>query len=217
MSFVKVKAFPRSRSGKGPARRLRAKELVPAVLYGRAVETIKISVNPRELIKALAGPHRTNTVLELEIEGKSEPCPAIVRDHQFDPVSRALLHVDFYAVGLDQQIDMKVPFNVEGRSAGEQLGGELTKKFRTLPIQCKPADIPTAVVLDVTNIGLDESFTAGQLALPPGVNLKLDPKTAVVSVLSKKAEVETPAETVQPAAAAAAKPAAAAAKPKDKK
>ncbi len=210
MSFVKLKAFPRSRSGKGPARRLRAKELVPAILYGRSVETTKISVSPRELIKAMAGPHRTNTVLEIEIEGQT-PHIAIVRDHHFDPVSRALLHVDFYAVGADQQIELDVPFTLEGRSAGEQLGGELTKKFRTLPVLCKPADVPAAVMLDISGIGLNEVFTAGQLALPTGVSLRLEPKTAVVSVLSKRAEAETPADATK--AAPAAKPAAAA-KPK---
>jgi large subunit ribosomal protein L25 len=144
-------------------------------------------------------------VLDLEIEGRSEPCSAIVRDHQYDPVSRALLHVDFYAVGINQLIDLDVPFNVEGRSAGEQLGGNLTKKLRSLPIQCKPSDVPESITLDVSNIGLNEIFTAGQLAMPEGVTLRLNPKAPVVTVIAKKAEAETPAEAA--ATAAAAKPA----------
>ncbi len=206
MSFVKLKAYNRTRSGKGPARRLRAKELAPAILYGKNIESSKIAVSPRELVKALSGAHRVNTVLDLEIEGRTEPCYAIVRDHQYDPVSRELLHVDFYSVSLDQTIDMDVPFVVEGRSAGEQLGGNLTKKFRTLQISCKPADIPASIVLDVSNIGLNETFTAGQLKMPENVTLKLNPKTALVTVFSKKTEAEVTAEGAASAAAAAAKP-----------
>ncbi len=194
MSFKKLKAFSRVRSGKGPARRLRAKGLVPAVLYGTGVETVKISVSPRELVKALSGAHRVNTVLDLEIEGKSEPCTAIVRDHQYDPVTRELLHVDFYAVGADQLIELDIPFELEGRSAGEQLGGNLSKKCRTLKVACKPSDVPASIVLDISGIGLNEIFTAGQLTMPAGVTLRLDGKAALVSVTSKKVEVETTAE-----------------------
>ena len=199
MSFKKLKAFPRERNGKGPARRLRAKGLVPAILYGAGVESTKISVSPRELVKALAGPTRTNTVLDIEIEGTDDPHSAIVRDHHYDPVTRELLHVDFLAVGINQLIDLDVPFALEGRSVGEQLGGNLSKKCRSLPIQCKPADIPAAITLDISGIGLNETFTAAQLTMPEGVTLRMAGKTPLVTVISKRVvEAETPAEAVKP-------------------
>lgn len=193
MSFKKIQVFPRARNGKGPARRLRAKGLVPAVLYGAGVETTKISVSPQELTKALSGPHRVNTVLDLELEGQSDPYSAIVRDHQYDPVSRELLHVDFLAVGINQIINVKIPFELKGRSVGEQLGGNLSKKLRDLPVECKPADIPSSVTLDVSELGLNETFTAGQLTMPEGVTLKLETKTPLVAVVSKRADAEAAA------------------------
>jgi len=187
MSFKKLKAIPRTRSGKGPARRLRANGLAPAILYGAGVESTKICISPRELIKALSGPHRVNTVLDIELEGHADPFSAIVRDHHYDPVTRELLHVDFLAVGINQLIDLEVPFEVEGRSVGEQLGGNLAKKRRSLPVQCKPSDIPAAIKLDVSKIGLNETFTAAELIMPEGVTLRLAGKTPLVTVVAKGA------------------------------
>ena len=190
MSLQKIEASLRKRSGKGPARRLREQGLVPAVLYGQGIETAALSLDPRVLGKALSGPKRTNTVLELSIKGTDAPCCAMVKDHQYDPVSRQLLHVDLYAVKMDTKIKTEVPFTIKGRSAGEQLGGSLAKLFRWLFVECLFLDIPEAVTVDVTPLGVNDIMTAKDIPMPENVALLLDDKTPVVSVLAKKAETE---------------------------
>lgn len=211
MSLQKLNASLRKRPGKGPARRLRSQGQVPAVLYGRGVETTPIAVDPRALVKALAGPKRTNTVLELSIAGLKEPCTAMVKDHQYDPVSRELLHVDLYAVNTEAKIKAEVPLEVIGRSAGEQLGGTMSKLYRRIPVECMPLDIPESVKVDVTPLNVNETLAAKDIAMPENVTLLLSEKAPVVTILAKRVEVETTEEGEEGAegeAAADAAPAA---------
>jgi large subunit ribosomal protein L25 len=181
MEFQKLPTVKRDRIGKGPARRLRQQGLIPAI-------------DPRLLVKALSGPMRTNTILELTINGASETCPAMVRDHQFDPVSRELLHVDLLAVNLDKEIEVEIPLVLQGRSQGEQLGGTLSKLFRTLPVKCYPKDIPAAVTADITSLQLNAIMTAGDLVLPENVALLVESKTPVVTIATKRAETQEAGE-----------------------
>jgi large subunit ribosomal protein L25 len=188
MSFQKIEASIRQRNGKGPARRLRNKGLVPAVLYGKGIETTRLSVNPRILVKALAGPKRINTLLEINVEGAEHSYNALVRDHQFDPVTRQLLHVDFLAVSLEQKIKIDVPVRLEGRAVGQQLGGTLSQKMRKVKVECRPEDIPEAIVVDITNLGLGKMMTGADLDMPENVSLLLAPKSPVVEIVAKRAD-----------------------------
>jgi large subunit ribosomal protein L25 len=187
MSLQKIEATTRERNGKGPARRLRAKGLVPAVVYGHGVEATRIAVNPRVLAKALAGPKRINTLLEVSVAGNRD-YTALVRDHQFDPVTRELLHVDFLAVGVDQPIKVNVPVRLEGRAKGQQLGGTLSQKMRNVKVACKAEDIPEAILIDITEMDLGQVMTGKDLAMPEGVTLLLSPKSPVVEIVTKRAD-----------------------------
>jgi len=197
MEFPKLDVAVRVRTGKGPARRLRQKGKAPAVLYGPKLETVSLSVVPKALVKALAGPLRTNTVLSLAIEGASgstpTECKAIVVDHHFDPVSRDILHVDFMALDMAKKISVKVPLKLSGRSLGEQAGGSLSAVFRTLPVECLPEQIPQAITADISHLGLNETLDVKDIVLPEGVSVALPPDATVALVQSAKAEDETKA------------------------
>lgn len=190
MDLPKLSTSVRKRSGKGPARRLRQKGLIPAVLYGQGVDTTPLALDPSALTKALAGPRRTNTILELEIAGAKEGHTAMVRDHQFDPVTRRLLHVDLLAVKMDQKLSVEVPLSLTGRSVGEQLGGTLSKLFRKLPVECLPNDIPSEIMMDVTSLNIGGTLTARDLVLPENVSLLIDEKTPIVTIVAKRVEDE---------------------------
>lgn len=204
MEFSKIDVAVRVRTGKGPARRLRQKGRAPAVLYGPKLETVSLSVVPKALIKALAGPLRTNTVLSLAIEGAtgSTPteCKAIVVDHHFDPVSRDVLHVDFLALDMAKKISVKVPLKLSGRSRGEQVGGKLSAVFRTLPVECLPEQIPEAITADVSHLGLNETLDVKDIALPEGVSVTLSPDATIALVQSAKAEEDETKESDEEAA-----------------
>ncbi len=194
MDIPKLKVFSRTRTGKGPARRLRAKGLVPVVLYGKGVETISLSVVPKELVQALSGPLHTNTVLELDAESVDKKASttyhAMVRDHQFDPVSRDLVHVDFVTVELGKKLQVKVPFRPLGRSVGELAGGKLVIVFRELLMECLPENIPVEIVADISALDLNEGLTIADLELPESAEMMIPLDTTVVVVQTAKIEEE---------------------------
>lgn len=194
MSLQKIDAVLRERKGKGPARRLRAKGLVPAVIYGQGVAATQISVNPRALVKALAGPKRTNTLLEISVSGNNDAYTALVRDHQFDPVSRELLHVDFMAVGPEQSVRVDVSLSLIGRAKGQQLGGTISQKLRKVKVECKASDIPEAIKVDVTEMELGQVMTGKDLTMPENVSLLLSPRSPIVEIVAKRVDTSAAAE-----------------------
>ena len=194
MDFPKLQTSIRVAKGKGPARRLRRDGMVPAVLYGKSVAPIALNASPRDISAALSGPLRANTVIKLSITGAPAGMDSeynvMVRDYQYDPVSRNLLHVDFLSVPLDRQMKIDIPLKFTGRSVGEQAGGIVTVSYRSIPAECLPEDIPEAIEADITDLNIGDSLTVGSLSTGKGVTLLLSDQTSVVSVRTKKAEVE---------------------------
>jgi len=98
METVKLVVHKRDKSGKGVARQLRRAGQLPAVVYGNG-STLAIALAEKDLAKIRQSEAGENTILDFTIEGDtSEGCQAILREVQIDPVSRALLHADFYRV-----------------------------------------------------------------------------------------------------------------------
>ena len=190
MEFIKLNVNKRKNTGKGAARRMRRSGFVPAVVYGVGIETFNVSVEPRAIVQALAGPMRLNTVLKLNVEGEDKPREiiALVRDHQYHPVRRSLQHVDFLAIDVNKSIRVNVPVNHVGRSLGEQAGGNLTQVFRALPVDCLPDRIPAEIVIDVTALELGGHITVKDIVLPEGSTAALPGEQSVFTVTMPKAE-----------------------------
>lgn len=143
----------RSETGKGVARRLRAKGLVPGVLYGAKQENESLVVDPGALRKALDPERRFNTFLHLTVTGGGKDDvvqPAIVVAHQVHPFRDDFVHVDFLRVDPEQEITTSIPVEYVGRSKGVVLGGKLFTHRRTVKIAAKPALVPVKLTIDVT-------------------------------------------------------------------
>lgn len=202
-------AETRSQTGKGAARQLRAKGLVPAVYYGPGHPPTGLSVPPKELVLALASAHGRNTLIKLQIDGKDEM--AMVQDVQIHPVTRFPLHVDFYRVDTDKLVEREVPFVAEGRAKGVVAGGVLSAIYRTLPLRAKPGAFPASISADVSNLDIGDHIKVKDLVLPEGTSVALPSERNVVSVTTvrkrKEDEEEKGAAATAAAPAAAAKPA----------
>jgi len=197
----------RTGRGKGPARQLRMKGQIPAVLYGPGGETLVLSVDPTALVKALTTPFRRNQLIELEIGGQKQF--ATVKELDVHPVTRAVRHADFYRVSLDSTAVYPVPVRTTGRAKGVVKGGELRVHFRTLPLRVAPDKVPAEIVLNVENLDMNESIRVKDIKLESG-ELQLPAERAVVFLSSevKKIAEEEPAPGAAAAAPAAAAPAA---------
>lgn len=194
----------RDLTGKGAARQLRARGLVPAVFYGRNTAPTGLSVSPKELTAALSTPHGRNALITVKVGGKDEL--AMVQDLQVHPVTRKPIHVDFYRIDAEQPIVRKVPFVAEGKAKGVVAGGELVVIYRTLPLRARPADLPAKIQVDVTPLEIGDHIKVKDLALPSGVEVVLPSERNVVSVVTmrKRKDEEEAAAAAAPGAAPAA-------------
>jgi large subunit ribosomal protein L25 len=203
MQTLKVEV--REQSGKGPARQLRARGKIPAVFYGPGLDTTKLSVSPKELLKALTTPHKKNVIISLDVGGEKHL--AMVKDIAIHPVTRQPLHVDLYKVDENRPVEVRVPVKTSGRPVGVQKGGVLQVVFRDLPVRAAPNRIPSIIDIDVAHLDIGDVLTVAELPLDEGVTVKFKADRRVVLVTEPKRIVE---ETAEPGAEGAA-PAAAAA------
>ncbi|HWE23559.1 MAG TPA: 50S ribosomal protein L25/general stress protein Ctc, partial [Myxococcales bacterium] len=177
-----LKAQTRDKSGKGPARRLRAQGLVPAVCYGPYdKQPLMVAIDPEALTKAIATPHKFNTVLKLEVDGQTRT--VLFKDYEKDPVDGHILHVDFLDVRMDHDVVVNVPVILTGKPVGVTEGGILQQVSRTLPVICKPAQIPEKIEVDVSNLQIAESIHISDIKAPEGVRFKTNViKNATIAV-----------------------------------
>ena len=193
-----LSAQKRDKSGKGPARQLRFKGLVPAVCYGPYDKPLHVAIDPLALKKAIATAHKFNTVIKLSVEG-GQTRVVLLKDYEKDPLDGKVLHADFLEVRMDKDVVVNVPVVLIGKPAGVLEGGILQQVARTLAVLCKPSDIPEKIEVDVSGLAITESLHVEDLKAPAGVKFKVrgDQTVAVVNVPEKEEEV------VKPAAAAA--------------
>jgi large subunit ribosomal protein L25 len=205
----------RSNAGKGAARKLRQAGRIPAVCYGRGSAPLSVSLDPRKLEKLLASSATgINTLIDLRVSGGGDyhGRVVLVKDLQRDPVSARALHADFYAVDLEQTIEVAVPIHVTGSAPGVTLGGILDHALRELQIECLPRAIPDQILVDVSSLEIGMSLHVRDLVLPEGVKLVSNPDLSVISVVTPAAlEEETPAAAAPAEGEAAAAEGAAAA------
>jgi large subunit ribosomal protein L25 len=193
-----IEVVPRTGTGKGLNRKTRARGVVPAVVYGKEREPRVVEVDPVKLVDLFKSTRNRNTILSLRI-GQDAPIPCLVREVQRHPVSRAIRHVDFYAVPSDTPLEVMVPLRPLGRPKGALLGGRLQVVRRELRVACRYDRIPEFIDLDVSPLDVGGEVRASQMTMPEGVSLVSKGDYLVVRVLGK---VQAVAEEAKPAAAA---------------
>ncbi len=188
MAQAELNVNARVRTGKGGARELRRQNLVPAIVYGKGMEPIPVSVDPKALKKVLDPQAGWNTLLTLKGEGPFEGKQVIVKDMQVDPLSRNVLHVDFQAVDLKAKVSVMVPVVTVGKAEGEKLGGNLEVIRHELEVVCLPTDIPSAIEIDVSHLQIGDVLHVADVKAPEGVEIPFDVNFTVLTCTGHKAE-----------------------------
>lgn len=184
-------ANARGESGKGPARRLRASGLIPAVVYGQKGPATHIAVNPDLLQKAIATPHKFNTLLSLQLDGSAKN--VLFKDYAVDPVTRQLLHADFFEVDLSKPVRVEVPIVTTGKAEGVIAGGILAVSAHEIAVEVLPEKIPVQIEVDVTPIKIGGSIHIADVKAPEGVTIKYATNFTVAVVMApEKEEVVAP-------------------------
>lgn len=185
-SVLNVEA--RVRIGKGGARKVRRDGLVPAVLYGKGIDSLTLRVDPKALQQAIATEAGWNTLITLKGEGAFDGKVVILKDMQIHALRRDVQHVDFQAIDLNKKIAVMVPVHAVGKSAGEKAGGSLQLIRHELEVLCLPTEIPTAIEIDVAALDIGSVIHVEDLTLPEGVEAPHDVNFTILTVLGRKAE-----------------------------
>ena len=194
-----LSAKPRSDKGKGPARRLRAAGLIPAVVYGQKREPTHIAVDPAAIEKAIATPHRFNTLLTLQLDGTEKQ--VLFREYEVDPVTRRLLHADFLEVERGKPVKVDVPIVATGKAEGVIAGGILTVSAHSIVVEALPDRIPVQIEVDVTPLKIGGSIHIADVKAPEGVKIKYATNfTVAVVTAPEKEEVVAPVAAAVPGA-----------------
>lgn len=205
-SKIELKATPRSVLGKKVSR-LRRQGLTPANIYGHNVPSEAIQVATDDLRHVLREAGR-NDIVYLRLDGGA-PRPTFVRDVQRNPVSDAVLHVDFLQISLKEKVRLEVPIHLTGEAgAVENLGGILVHGVDHVTVEALPTEVPSYLEADVSALDeFERSIHVSDLKPPPGVTILTDPDLVVAKVVHPAVERAEVAEGEAAPAAEAAAPA----------
>jgi len=161
-------AETRERAGKGASRALRREGRVPAVIYGGNEEPVAIHVEEKLLIKQLGTGHFFNSIVEVEVGGKT--VRTLPKDVAFHPVSDRPLHADFLRLSANATVHVNVPvvFANEEASPGLKRGGVLNIVRHELELICQADKIPDDIAIDVTGLEVGASIHISHVKLPAG-------------------------------------------------
>lgn len=190
-----LNAQDRTLEGKGASRRLRRLEAkVPAVIYGGTEPAQSITLELRELVKALENEAFFSHVLTINVDGK--PQQAVIKALQRHPVKNLPMHADFLRVSANQKLVRKVPLHFinQDTCVGVKVGGgEITHYTSEVEIACLPADLPEFIEVDMLALDVGKTLHLSDLKLPKGVEIPAlalghDHDQPVANVHASKAE-----------------------------
>ena len=199
-----VQAQPRAEHsrGKNEARRLRASGSVPAVVYGAKQPSVAVSVDPKQITRILSSESGHNTIFDLDVNG--EKSKVMIVDWQYEPLKGKLLHIDMKRISMDEKMQVMVPIHLVGDAAGvKQQGGILDQVLREVEIECLPADIPSHIDADVTDLVFGHVLRVSELPHSGTIRFVTDANQAVAHITAVKEEAAPAPEAVAAEAATA--------------
>jgi large subunit ribosomal protein L25 len=160
---------------------LRREGILPAIVYGRGISSIPISLNARKANQILSAISSSSLVI-VEIDGEKHT--TLVREKQRDPVTGDVLHIDFYEVSMTEKLRTNVMLEFQGESpAVKELMGVLVNVLESLEVECLPQDLPNRIVADLSTLEeIGDSLYVRDIILPPNIELISDIDGLVVVI-----------------------------------
>lgn len=209
---VVVAAKPREgKFNKNAARRVRVRGMIPGVVYGAKEPSVAVELDPKQITRILHSGAGHNTIFDLEVDGAapaSVKTKVMIVDWQYEPIKGALMHIDLKRIAMDKAMRVQVPVQFTGVAVGVKTqGGILDQVLREVEIECLPADIPSNITFDVSDLALGDVVRVADLARDGKLKFITDDNATVAHIVSIKEEVAPVAEAeVAEAAAAPAEP-----------
>ncbi|MFS0729558.1 50S ribosomal protein L25/general stress protein Ctc [Curtobacterium sp. 1P10AnD] len=179
---TKLAAEVRTKFGKGAARKIRANDKIPAVVYGHGTEPKHITLPGHETMLIV---RTANAIIDLDIEGTAQL--ALVKDVQRDPVRQIIEHIDLVVVRRGEKVTVDVPVVVEGESFS---GTIHVQDLASVSLLVEATKIPEHVVVSVEGLEDGKQVLASELELPAGAELETDADALVVQIVTPRATAD---------------------------
>jgi large subunit ribosomal protein L25 len=196
MEQILIRADKRNVKGKGIARKLRNDGKIPAVLYGRDLKPVSITVLSKDWEK-LGGRTRRNVIFNMELHGDSdvENRPVMVKEIQRECLGEKILHIDFLQVSMERTIEVEIPIHLKGKAKGEVEGGIVEMHLRSMKVECLPTEIPEEIAIDISELEIGDSLHVHQISIP-GVKLLEGADVAIITIIPPAVEEKPVVEEV---------------------
>jgi len=197
---VQLKVTTRAEHGRQPLKRLRARDVIPGVVYGAHTKPVTIAIATKELEKALHGTGE-NVLVDLQVEegGQVKNRLALIQDVQHHPYKDLILHVDFHEVSATEKLRTNVPVRAVGEPSGVKTGGGVLEfVMRELRVECLPQDLPEVIEVNVEALEIGQGIHVAEIQPPAGVTV-LDNKDQTVFIVAAPV-AEEEATTAEPGA-----------------
>jgi large subunit ribosomal protein L25 len=200
-----LEAQPRTAGNKNSARRVRQDGKIPGVVYGAGQESLPVEVDPRQVTRILNSETGHNTIFDLALDGAKTK--AMIVDWQYEPIKGKLLHIDLKRIAMDKKLAVMVPIELIGEPAGVKTqGGILEQMLREVEVECLPADIPSHIDVDVSELVFGKVLRVADLPHSDKLKFLTDENQPVAHVTVVKEEVVATPEAVAAEGAAPAEP-----------
>jgi len=171
-------AEPRTRPGSAESRRLRAKGIVPGIVYGHGEGSVGIAVPAQDLRPILLSGHQ---VVDLKLDGNVQK--SIFKEVQYDTFGQHVLHFDLQRVSADEKLETDIRVVYTGIAPGSEAGGVVQHDLDTMHIRCSAVSIPDRIEVSVSEMQVGDEIRVADLTPPAGVEFLTDEHTRVVHVI----------------------------------
>jgi large subunit ribosomal protein L25 len=187
VKMTTLQAVKRTEFTNSAKRKIRESGEIPAVIYGKSIESKSVAVNSIELMKTLREEGK-NTIINLSVDGSSYA--VMLYDLQTNPLKNEIVHADFHVVDMQADIQVEVPINLTGDAQGVKDGGVLQQPLYEVTINVKPGEIPQTIEVDITNLGVNETISIKDLPENEDYTFVQDEEQVIASILPPKQEEE---------------------------
>jgi large subunit ribosomal protein L25 len=203
MERITINVIKREETGKGAARSLRRKEMIPAILY-RGGGSVSIKIPKKELTQFINTTSGEQVMVNLQFQD-GENKIALMKEFQVDPTRRELIHADFFEVLLTEKVKVHAHVSTVGEPIGvKRDAGILQNLIREIEIECLPDKIPGHVKIDISGLEIGQSLHVRDLQLGEDIKVLTDPEGVIANIIAPLVEEAAPAAEV--AAPEAAEP-----------
>ena len=189
MELIELNVKTREGKGKGAARKLRAANAIPAIVYGAKVDPVKLALDTITFDKIIRDNGTTGLFFDLSIDG-GEKKMVMLKEIQMDPFGLKYLHVDFQEIDMDHKVYVTIPVETEGVSAGVKEGGLLQIIRRELEVYCKPSDTPETITIDISSLDIGDAVHVEDIDLGDAIEIPHDVNFTVITIVPPTASSE---------------------------